>query len=322
MAELENWRTFVQVVDSGSFSKAAAQMNVARSAVSRRVSELERKLGVNLIRRTTRTLSITTTGTELYEHARRLIGEFEELEATTVKGHADAKGAIRFSAPVSFTVRHLQPTLERYRQTYPAVTLELILGDRRVDMIGDGFDFALRIGAEIEPSLAARRLCAIEHVLAASPGYLQRHGMPQHPTDLHSHCLLSYGNSSKPRSLSFESRTTQERVDIRFDPRLICNNGEFLVDCARRGDGIVCNPTFLVHADLCDAGLSAVLSDWKLPQMHAYLVYPAHRRLPARVRLLMDMLIDALPDPAPWDQQISRHLALRANHSEDLRRPT
>lgn len=306
MSDLEHWRAFVKVVECGSFARAAEHLHLARSAVSRRVSELEAHLGANLIRRSTRNLSVTETGEAFFERARQLLQEFDELESETVSGHRGTSGHIRLAAPLSFTMHHLQPVLAQFRERFPEVTLEINLGDRRVDLVGESFDFALRIGAEIEPSLVAKRLCTIRHAVAASPAYVQRHGCPARPQDLASHAILGYANLRKPNIWTFRSDGGESLVDVRVSPTVLCDNGELLLTCARRGEGIVCEPTFLLQEDIASGRLVQLLPQWHWPPMHAYLVYPAHRRVPARVRLLMDLIAQAITDPAPWDVVIER----------------
>ena len=302
MADIEQWRAFVKVVECGSFARAAEHLHTARSAVSRRVSELEAHLGANLIRRSTRNLSVTETGEAFFERARQLLQEFDELESETVRGHHGASGHIRLAAPLSFTMHHLQPVLATFRERFPHVTLELKLGDRRVDLISESFDFALRIGADIEPSLVAKRLCTIRHALAASPAYLQRRGHPVHPQDLARHAILAYGNLRKPSAWTFFGDEGRDPVEVRLSPTVLCDNGELLLSLACRGEGIVCEPTFLLHEAIAAGHLTPVLPQWQWPLWHAYLVYPAHRRVPTRVRLLMDLIVDAISDPPPWDE--------------------
>lgn len=286
-------------------------MHLARSAVSRRIGELEKHLGANLILRTTRQLSVTETGSTFYERASQLLGEFEDLESQTALGHQGFKGMIRLAAPLSFTLRQLQPTLEAFRKRYPEITFELHLGDRRVDIVGEGFDFALRIGSTIESSMIAQRLCVIRHLVAASPEYLARRGTPRTPDDLALHAALCYTNVPKSGSWSYWDEIDPGAREVRLNPALLCDNGDVLLDTALRGGGIICEPTFLSSEAIAQGRLVPVLTEWTWSKMHAYLVYPPHRRIPARVRALMDTLSKSITDPPPWDRLVDEQLPQR-----------
>lgn len=306
MVDLEHWRAFVKVVESGSFSRAAEQMQIARSAVSRRVSELEQHLGAHLLHRSTRQLSVTESGTAFYERAAPLLIEIEELETATVRGGANIEGPVRLAAPLSFTYRHLQPTLHEFRKRHPQVTLELNLGDRRVDLLSEGYDFALRIGGEMEGSLVARRLCAIHHVVSASPEYLQAHGVPQSPEDLLDHSVLCY--RTKNRAWRYWTPEGAPAGEARLNPAMYCDNGDMLLEAAIAGAGIICEPTFICHEAIVSGKLVPILTQWSWSIMNAYLVFPPHRRMPARVRLLMETLAGRITDPPPWDIPLQRWL--------------
>jgi len=210
MAEFDHWRTFVRVVECGSFAKAAQQMQVARSAVSRRVSELEADLGVTLLHRNTRKVSLTDAAMGIYERATQLLSDFAELESDAAGKTANFQGLIRLAAPLSFTLAHVQATLERFQREHAEVSFDLHLGDRRVDIVGEAFDFALRIGAEMDGSMVARRLCTVHHVVAASPAYLDRYGTPLTPDDLKTHKALCYANWRKPKVWSYWTSMVSE----------------------------------------------------------------------------------------------------------------
>jgi DNA-binding transcriptional LysR family regulator len=308
MVDLDHWRAFVKVVESGSFARAAEQMQIARSAVSRRVSELEQHLGAHLLHRSTRQLSVTEAGTTFYERAAPLLIEIEELESATVRGGADIKGPIRLAAPLSFTYRHLQPTLNEFRKQHPQVTFELNLGDRRVDILSEGYDFALRIGAEMEGSMVARRLCTIHHMVCASPEYLRTHGVPQTPDALIEHSVLCYPYRTKSRAWRYWTADGAPAGEARLNPAMYCDNGDILLQAALDGAGIVCEPTFICHEAIAHGTLVPLLAQWRWSNMNAYLVFPPHRRMPARVRLLMDTLAARISDPPSWDLPLQRWL--------------
>jgi DNA-binding transcriptional LysR family regulator len=319
MPELEHWRAFVRVADCGSFSRAADQLHVARSAVSRRVRELETQIGVTLLRRSTRSVRLTDEGLVLYERASQLLADFEDLRRGVARGAAAANGRIRFSAPMSFALRHLLEPLEAFRRAYPGITLDLQLGDRRVDLVSEGFDLALRIGMEVEGSLVAKRLCAIEHVVVASPEYLARAGVPQRPEDLERHTVFSYGYRTNPHRWAYLA-ADGARGEAVVHPSLVANNGDALIAAACAGGGIACQPTFIACDAIERGELRPLLTDWNWGRMHAYLVFPPDRRMPQRVRLLMTALQAALTDPPAWDERVRRSLA-RAPSPRTRRRP-
>ncbi|WER48346.1 LysR family transcriptional regulator [Cupriavidus sp. WKF15] len=199
MAQFDHWRTFVRVVECGSFARAAHQLGIARSAVSRRVSELEGDLGVTLLHRNTRKVSLPDAATGIYERAARLLSDFEELEVDAAEKTCNFRGRIRLAAPLSFTLAHVRTTLEQFQRKHTEVSIDLHLGDHRVDIVGEAFDFALRIGTEMDGAMVARRLCSVRHIVAASPEYLTRHGPILVPEDLKSHRTLCYTNRRRPQ---------------------------------------------------------------------------------------------------------------------------
>jgi DNA-binding transcriptional LysR family regulator len=311
MAEFDHWRTFVRVVECGSFAKAAQQLRIARSAVSRRVSELEADLGVTLLHRNTRSVSLTDVARSVYVRATQLLADFEELEADAAGRTATFEGLIRLAAPLSFTLAHVQSTLEQFRHEHPEVCFDLHLGDRRVDIVGEAFDFALRIGAEMDGSMVARRLCTIDHMVLATPDYLDRHGTPVTPDQLRDHKALCYANWRKPKVWSCWTHGGQH-LEVPVNPAIICDNGDVLLAAAIAGDGIMCGPTFLSYQAIADGRLVPLLTDWRWSEMSAFLVFPPNRRIPRRVRALMDTLVSSLSDPTPWDTVIARRLQPQA----------
>ncbi len=303
MADLEHWRTFVRVVECKSFAKAAEQLRIARSAVSRRVSELEQDLGTTLLKRNTRGLSLTEAADGIYERAKRILSELDELESDAAGAKGELKGQIRVAVPLSFAAAHLGPVFEAFMRSHPGVHLDVHLNDRRVNIIPEGFDFALRIGAQMEDHLIARRLCTINHLVAASPAYLQRMGTPATPEDLVRHEVLTYPNWNKPHAWPYwQQDGSKSEVSVR--PRLICDNGELLAKMTIAGAGIVRLPSFVIYEAVAAGQLTPILSDWAWSKMSAYLVYPPNAHMPRRVRLLMDTLIQQFGDPPYWDTAI------------------
>ncbi len=296
--------TFVAVVDLGSFSAAAERLGTAKSAVSRRVAQLEGRLGARLLNRTTRRLSLTDAGRALHERAKRILSDLEEAEGEVAHAEAALRGRLKVATPLSFGLLHLGPALEDFLIQHPELEVELDLNDRQVDLVSEGFDLALRIGQLTDSSLIARRISTVRRVTVASPDYLARHGTPQHPGELDRHHGLRYTNV--PRQDAWSYVDAQGRpVRPRVPDRLAANNGELLADAAERGLGIAVQPTFMVHEALREGRLRAVLTDWTLAEQGMYLVYPPGRFLSQRVRAFSDHLAGCFGDRPYWD----RHLA-------------
>ncbi len=296
--------TFVAVVDLGSFSAAAERLGTAKSAVSRRVAQLEGRLGPRLLNRTTRRLSLTDAGRALHERAKRILSDLEEAEGEVAHAEAALRGRLKVATPLSFGLLHLGPALEDFLIQHPELEVELDLNDRQVDLVSEGFDLALRIGQLTDSSLIARRISTVRRVTVASPDYLARHGTPQHPGELDRHHGLRYTNV--PRQDAWSYVDAQGRpVRPRVPDRLAANNGELLADAAERGLGIAVQPTFMVHEALREGRLRAVLTDWTLAEQGMYLVYPPGRFLSQRVRAFSDHLAGCFGDRPYWD----RHLA-------------
>ena len=198
MDKFEDIQAFITVVDAGSFTAAAEKLGSAKSAVSRRVSALEERLGVQLLHRTTRVLNLTETGRSFYEHGTRILADLKEAEAAVQQEHGELRGTLRFAWPLSFGVRHMCGPIATFSKQHPKVKFDLDLNDRRVDLIEDNFDLALRIGRLTDSSLIVRRLFDVRAVVCASPHYLNVHGVPQTPDDLQDHQCLVYSNLSDP----------------------------------------------------------------------------------------------------------------------------
>ncbi|WP_271407746.1 LysR family transcriptional regulator [Pseudomonas sp. Q1-7] len=286
----EDMRVFVVVVETGGFSAAAQRLNIAKSVVSRRMSALERHLECRLFNRTTRRLSLTETGLEYFEHAQRILRDLAEAEEATRGLQRELRGRLRLAAPMSFGLKHLSPALNEFMRAHPGLEVELDLNDRYVDLVNEGYDLTLRIGRLPDSTLVARELGPCPHAVCASPAYLAEQGIPEVPDDLRKHQCLGYKNRASSSQWQFLMGREWRSVVVR--PRLIANNGEVLVQAAVDGLGLVSLPRFLLEESLASGALVEVLRDFPLPSSQIYAVCPPGRRLPAKVRALIDFLVE------------------------------
>jgi DNA-binding transcriptional LysR family regulator len=298
---LEGIEAFVTVVDAGSFSAAAERLGIAKSMVSRRVGELESRLGAQLLHRTTRRLSLTESGRDFYERATRLLIDLDEAEQSVVSGQAALRGRLRLAAPLSFGVLHLAEALDEFALLHPELKLDIHLDDRQINLVEEGFDLAVRIGQLQDSSLVARPLAPIHFVLCASPAYLERHGEPRHPKDLSTHQGLVYGNLPESQQWCFIGRDGEEVV-AHPSLRLRANNGDLLLRAAVDGLGIIMMPTFIGYQSLARGELVPLLPDWQFRSATLNAVYPSRRHLPVRVRLLIDFLAERFGEVPYWER--------------------
>jgi len=304
MDRLEAMRTLVAVVDSGGISAAAERLDVAKSAVSRRIAELEEHLGAQLLRRTTRTVQLTDTGRSFYERCLGILADVEEAESAVRQEHGALRGRLRVAMPLSFGVLHLAPAVIAFLERHPDVELDLDLNDRQVDVLQEGFDVAVRIADLADSSLIARRLTTVRLLPCASPGYLQRHGAPRTPEDLAGHRCLVYSNA--PDGAAWQYRTPAgEPRQVRVGVRLQANNGDLARQLALAGEGIALAPTFIVYRELARGELVPLLQEWRWPQFNAYALYPPTRHLSRRVRAFVDFLAERFAGVPYWEKEIT-----------------
>lgn len=301
MNRFEDLQAFVAVVEAGSFTAAADRLDIAKSAISRRVSALEKRLGVQLLHRTTRRLNLTDTGRSFYEHSSRILADLDEAEAAVHQAHGELRGKLRIALPLSFGVRHMSEPIAEFSRLHPQVEFDLDLDDRRVDLVREGADLALRIGRLSDSSLIARRLFDSHTVVCASPDYLNTYGTPGTPEELGEHHCLVYGNLPEPaRWVCTDKEGVEHRVDVHAT--LTATSGDFLSRLAVRGLGIVIQPTF-VAGDLIKRGdLVPILTDYQWPKSPAYAVYPPTRHLSYRVRTFIDFLAERFAGKPDWDE--------------------
>ncbi len=284
--------TFVAVVESGGFSRAAEKLETTPGAVSRRVSSLEARLGLRLLNRTTRKLSLTEAGEQYFRDVNGILQALTEAEDRISHHAGEPTGNLRVAAPLSFGVRALAPLLPGFSARFPALRLALDLDDRLVDILSTGADLALRIGPLAESSLVAKRIGEIRRIVCAAPAYLDRHGEPAVPADLARHACLHYSNVGLKEEWTLIGKRGTEVVEV--DGPLCANNGDVLREAAIGGMGIVSLPDFIVAEDLAAGHLRAVLSSYETRPLPLSALWPSRQFVPAKVRVFVDYLAEKL----------------------------
>ena len=301
MDRYEEMQTFVRIIDAGGISRAADQLDLVKSAVSRRLSDLEKRLGVQLITRSTRKLTLTDTGRAYYDQCLRLLNDLDEVESSLASEYKKVTGKLRISAPLSFGLAHLGPVINDFIKQYPDVTLDLDLNDREVNLVEDNFDLAIRIGALKDSQLIARRIFSLNVVMIASPEYIQKYGMPTLPEQLQHHDMISYSLAERDY-LNFSCKTTGETGTVK--PRVVhsCSSGEFIREMVIAGIGFTTSPTCLVHKEIEQGSLIPFLNDYSWVSGNAYAIYPPTRHLSHRVRAFIDFLVERFEGTPYWDR--------------------
>jgi len=299
MGQLEDMRIFVRIVEAGGVGKAADQLGMAKSGVSRSLAALENRLGVQLINRTTRRISLSGAGREYYQAAVRIIGDISELDALTANAETELQGQLRLAVPLSFGLGHLSAAINDFIREYPGLNFNIDFSDRIVNLVEQGVDLAIRITALEDSSLRARRICPINLKLCASPAYLEAHGTPSTPDDLRRHEMLGY-NIGSGTALKLLDQQPGERV-VQVSSRMVANNGDFLHDMALAGHGIVLLPTFIAWRSLATGELVPVLESHPPAPLNAWAVYPQTRYLSQRARAFIDFLVERFGDKPYWD---------------------
>jgi len=282
---------FVTVVEAGSFARAAERLDASVSAVSRHVAELEAHLDARLLNRTTRRLSLTEAGTTFHERCVQLLADLEEAEQSASQGGATPRGTLKLTCPITYGVRVLAPAIAAFVARHAQVRVDAELSDRAVDLVDEGFDLAVRIGAIRSQFLVARRIGSTALVCCASPGYLARHGTPRAPEDLSRHACLTYEYAPVRNQWRFAAPDGGERA-VRVAGPIHANNGRMLVALAAEGAGIACEPDFIVAPEIAGGRLVPVLEDWTAPAMPIHAAYPSRRHLSAKVRAFVDFLAE------------------------------
>ncbi|MBI0426768.1 LysR family transcriptional regulator [Psychrobacter sp. NG27] len=300
MGQLEDMAMFVRVVDAGSITKAAEQLNIAKSAVSRRLKELEMRLGSQLISRTTRQSKLTQAGEHYYQQVTHILSAVDALNEDTSDAPTRVEGTLKMTAPLSFGIMHLTDVIDEYAKQHPSLRFELDFSDRRIDLIEEGYELAIRIGELRDSSYQAKQLALIRCVTCASPDYLNKMGTPETLDALAGHDFLEYslGQTGKIELIDAHG---QHHCHV-MNAKIKATNGEFLIDLAVKGHGIIAIPTFLAYNRLARGELLPILQQYQLPTLNAYAVYPKNRFLSQRCRYLIDFIAERFGDEPYWDQ--------------------
>lgn len=297
MDRLTALAVFRQVVERGSFAAAARHLKLSAAAVSKNIGELEAHLAVRLLNRTTRSMSLTEAGQRYYEQVSRILDDLQQADSSLGELQATPSGTLRVSAPMSFSLVCLADAIPRFLARYPELTLDLQLDDRRVDMIAEGFDLAVRGSDRLEDSsLVARPLLTLRHVLCAAPQYLRRHGTPQVPEDLQALECVQFSLSGHAREWVFQRGEQVRRLEV--CGRYSVNSSLALCAALRAGHGISLVPEIYVRDDLAQGRLQPLLEDWQMMQTQLYVIYPSRRQLQAKVRVFIDFLLEELGQQA------------------------
>ena len=298
LPDLEAWAIFAKVAEHGSFSRAARELGMADPTVSKAIGRLEARLGLTLIARTSRRIALTDAGRAALERASRILSEGEAVEEEAGEQSKAPRGRVRISAPLSFGIAYLGATLPAFLEAHPEITVDFALSDRKVDLVAEGFDLALRIASLGDSSLLSRRLCAVRLLLVGAPSYLERHGMPTHPAELSRHCALAYTGGASRGVWRFTHPTFGEET-VEPPVRIWTDNADLLNPALVAGQGLAIQPEFLVWRELRDDMLAVAMPDWTVTPLGLHLVMPPSPLRPLRVQVLIDHLARSLAN-APW----------------------
>lgn len=299
MSKLSELEIFVSVVDHEGFSAAARALDVSKSHVSKQISRLEDRLGARLLNRTTRQVTLTDGGRAFYERCSQILEELEEAETAVSQMQSSPRGTLRVTVPMSFGLGYIAPAIGDFMSQYPELDVDMHMTDRKVDLVEEGYDLAIRVGKLSDSSLIVRKIAPATGYVCASPAYLEAHGVPQNPEDLVDHDCLLYTYLRTGSTWRLE-RADGQVASVEVSGRFRANNGTALVAAACRGLGLVLSPEFICADAIRDGSLQRVLEEWTLSTGAIWALYPHRRHLSAKVRLFVDFLIDQFADQPPW----------------------
>ncbi|OXC71653.1 LysR family transcriptional regulator [Caballeronia sordidicola] len=302
MDRLTSLGIFVSAVEEGSFAAAARRFGLSAAMAGKHVSALEAELNARLLQRTTRHLSLTDTGQTYYERCKRILEAFDEARREASDSQGTARGVLRVAAPVTFGAMHLGEVVARYLEDHPHVNVEVVLGDRYVDLIDAGVDVAIRIGRLEDPGLVTRRLAPCRMVVCASPAYLKRHGTPRKPVDLQHAQRLAFSEAVSAGDWTLLDARNRAHV-IDGPCRMAANNTQMLLAAALAGAGIAYGPTFVFGEHLRRGELVALLPAYRAADLAIQAIYPSARRIPLKVRRFVDYLAETFGDEPSWDRK-------------------
>lgn len=294
---------FIAVVDHKGFSPAAKALGLSKSAISKRITQLEAYLGVRLLHRTTRKISLTEAGSRYYEYAVKANREAQNAEDAVSQLQGEPQGKLKINAPMSFGLIHMAGLIPEFLLRYPKISIDLVMDDKTVDLIEQGFDVAIRNGELEDSSLIARRLAPIHSIVCASPEYLEKYGTPSTPTELSNHNCLLYSYSANKDQWQFSNESKE--VSVRVDGNYRVNNGEALKQALTKGLGIGRLPSFIAGDAIREGKLVNIFPDYSMPYKKIYAIYPERNYLPAKVRAFLDFAIEYFGEDYPyWDKDL------------------
>lgn len=299
MDRLRAFEVFAAVVSRGSFTRAADALDTSPANVTRYVNELEAHLGTRLLNRSSRKLSLTESGDALYERSKSILEEVADAEALASSATLQPRGRLRINAPVSFGIRHLAPLWPRFMQRYPEVELDIALSDRVVDIVEEGYDLAIRISRTGSATHAARKLATSRNIVCASPAYLKAHGRPEKPADLAGHRCLGYTYAATANEWHFVDEQGHPH-GVKVNYVMHANNGDTAREAAVAGQGVIWQPAFLIGNDLQEGRLVPLLPGYRMPDIDVLAIYPSRRHLSAKVRVMVDFLVEAFEAAPAW----------------------
>ncbi len=298
MSRLDDIEIFTRVIDAGGFSAAARAMGVSKSHISKRVRALEARLDTQLLRRSTRQLDLTEVGEAFYVRTTKVLADLQAAEETVAALQGRPVGTLRLSVPVSFGLRYLADAVADFLDAHPQLVVDMSFEDRKVHLLEDGFDMAIRVGSLPDSSLMGRRLATMPAAVFGAPSFFERHGRPAHPNDLRDLPCLLYSYQASGRAWSFRD-AAGETLRVPVDGPLTTNHGDALLAAARRGLGATFAPAFLACDDVRSGALVPCLEDWCQHNGAVWAVYPPARHVAPKVRSFIDFLVDRFADP-PW----------------------
>ena len=303
MFDLNEMAIFVKVVEAQSFTGAANLLDLPKSTVSRKITQLEERLGVRLIQRTTRTLRLTETGTTYYERCSQIMGHIEDANITVTQMQEKPTGTLRITAPVLFGEYILSDLVSTFMKEHPQLDIEIVLSDTCIDLIQEGIDLAFRVGNLADSTLIARRLGQVQAIVCATPEYLERHGKPEHPSDLKDHRCVAM-----PSFTHWSFFGPEGEVDVTIRPNLVINDFNAIQKSVLSGCGISAIPAILCADKIEEGKLVPLLCPWRFRKSDIHAVYPSNRHLATKVRTFVDYTFDRLSQKAPWDIEFSEEM--------------